>query len=120
MSREIKFRAWHKNIKEMCQNVTTDLTNRDYLEFMQYVGLKDKNDKEIYEGDIVRYLDSYDCSNENGYDFEEYYNVGEVKYDNTAAAYEITNRNSVDMECIFDDIEVIGNIYENPEPLKEE
>ncbi|EKQ56305.1 MAG: hypothetical protein A370_02061 [Clostridium sp. Maddingley MBC34-26] len=24
MSREIKFRAWHKNIKEMCMNVTTD------------------------------------------------------------------------------------------------
>ena len=51
--REIKFRAWHKNNKSMCQNATTDLLDRDYLEFMQFAEQNDINRNEIYEGDII-------------------------------------------------------------------
>lgn len=97
MNREIKFRAWHKNIKEMCQNVTTDLTNRNYLEFMQYTGLKGRKGVEIYEGDIV--IPRY-----NGF------KAFVVKYENgkfNVAGFDVDN------------VEVLGNIFENPNLLEQ-
>lgn len=60
--REIKFRAWDKDNKgwliDISQWTVQDLNNSgslpgDNFTIMQYTGLKDKNGKEIYEGDIV-------------------------------------------------------------------
>jgi len=62
--REIKFRAWDKEKKEwvyfglnevygMGQDLPNGYAKIDFDKLMQYTGLKDKNGKEIYEGDIV-------------------------------------------------------------------
>jgi len=76
--------------------VSTNKTN-DY-ELMQYTGLKDKNGKEIYEGDIIKH--SYRVRNTV------------IKWDDKRAGWSMGGYNN-------DTVEVIGNIYENPELLKE-
>lgn len=93
----------------------------------QFTGLHDKNDKEIYEGDILREDDypSYDAEK----DFYNYYAI--VEWDEEAAqfyAYLDLARGaqvrgvscgvSVDMEDLRA-LEVIGNIHDNPELLNE-
>lgn len=86
----------------------------------QYTGLKDKNGNKIFEGDILRYLDSYDCSNESGYDFEEFLNVGEVIFNKDKARFDITNKSDISYDDWIEtvsDCEIIGNIYDNTETL---
>ena len=72
--------------------------------FMQYIGLKDKNGKEIYEGDIIK------LANNNWY---VYWDDGENKWNvngiNTTIGYGLSLRGLVE-RC-----RVVGNIYENPE-----
>lgn len=73
---------------------------------MQYTGLKDKNGKEIYEGDICRNGD-YDNNAHSSL-----YRIEEVKYIEGEARFIGLDYNVDGTSC-----EVIGNIYENPELL---
>ena len=110
--REIKFRAWHKNNKSMIMNVTTNLLNRVYLIFMQYTGLKDKNSKEIYEGDIV---DATYCIDGCLYYSEDEYGI--VAWNDKKCGFFIKFKDEIDVTPIsyYKYLKVIGNIYENPE-----
>ena len=82
---------------------------------MQSTGLKDKNDKEIFEGDIVQFEDCYTET-----DFL-YVNTGIVEW--SQGSFTITNRDSVEMGDLLDgeflDVTIIGNVYENPELLED-
>lgn len=89
--------------------------NFDEIELMQSTGLEDKNGREIYEGDIVR----YECC-------PEIY-VEEVIYDNKHCNFGTIDKygETFSFDALISDIhvdwfEVIGNIYENPELLKGE
>lgn len=127
MSREIKFKFWDVNRKEMRLKNGADLfmllsslvaykESSKNLIFLQYTGLKDKNGKEIYEGDILK--------NRN----KE--KLLEIKWNETYGGYSIffleftLNKLKVASSVKFKDLllveemEVIGNIYENPELLK--
>lgn len=85
----------------------------------QCTGLKDKNGKWIFEGDIVEYMDAY--SNFEG-EYTEFMNEGNVLYED--GSYFITNRSSVEMSDIVYkgelDGNIVGNIHDNPELLEAE
>lgn len=74
------------------------------IDIMQYTGLKDKNGKEIYEGDIVLWIDSKGNKRQNKVFFER-------------GAFRLRNTYFELLE--YGILEVIGNIYENPELLEE-
>lgn len=78
---------------------------------LQYTGLKDKNDVEIYEGDIIRVNKlTYDKNNE----FNTF--IGIVEF------YKGCFHMSIQKMLLLsygEDVEIIGNIYENPELLEQ-
>lgn len=128
-----RFRAWDKVFKEMVQvnalvldeqvikvtyknkNVVKDDV-KEYV-LMQSTGLKDKNGKEIFEGDIITNGQNVMCMkrhNTLGFYVEE---KGEVEFIADSAVLEDFEE---DAKEIADRLEIIGNIYENPELLEVE
>ncbi len=123
MNREIKFRAWNKKEKYMeivddLQMFSNDLSigipSKDYflrkddVELMQYTGLHDKNGKEIYEGDIIKYRDSRGQHIEKVIFDKGCFYVGMHWWSSTRLAPKLINTRIT---------EVIGNIYDNSELL---
>jgi len=138
MSREIKFRAWDKGSEYMHSNVQSavyedpdewtefnTVLGLERFEVMQYTGLKDKNGKEIYEGDILT-SSEYPFQDDGEYNYH-----GVVEWGEEEAAYYLTkhlankNRRGIShgiSEMLGQEdmstFEIIGNIYENPELLE--
>lgn len=145
MSREIKFRAkalkqdtwcygsYFKHIKRQVSPIDDSLKNEDIEHLMisngfadwnmprrieailinpdtvgQFIGFRDKNKKEIYEGDLIRINDK-----------EDLYKV-EWNEDNAAFILITIDFIKADFDCYYaDELEVVGNVYDNPELIKE-
>ena len=124
--REIKFRCWDTENKEMLEieDLHWDECTREFLIrttmysdyftpeemiLMQYTGLHDKNGKEIYEGDIAKV---------------EKIDLAQIIWDKDRMAWGIKPINDFyfDSPLLADntdlELEVIGNIYDNPELLE--
>lgn len=136
MSKKIKFRAWNKEERCMIYNVqdTYDyrcgnngalaesfkevLEDTDRYDVMQFIGQPDNYNKDIYEGDIVR---QYADSDEYGTDLYFRYLIRWNNNDMCFEGVSITNKgiDNNDTYCGSDlcDLEIIGNMYENPELL---
>lgn len=82
-------------------------TEDEDLILMQYTGLKDKNGIEIYEGDILNY-GTYG-------NYKVVYNKSSFKIQKV---YFLNGNLHLLEDCYLDEIEVIGNIYENSELLE--
>jgi uncharacterized phage protein (TIGR01671 family) len=132
--REIKFRAWHRGVKEILSvgmieffkgdkpyrvNELNEAWHSDDIVIMQYIGLKDKNGKEIFEGDIVKCIPTTE--------YPTYGQLADIIFSNDLQWVARTPSTSDDFEYTCGmpivwggwlSIEVVGNIHENPELLK--
>jgi uncharacterized phage protein (TIGR01671 family) len=118
--REIKFRAWHEGFKGSEPQMIYDINAGDCLTWkhhgqnisviMQYTGLKDKNNTEIYEGDIVEFKSSY-CGDK--------IIRTEVKYDEFLMSFkfDMGDDGHFRNDLTLSEMKLIGNIYNNPELL---
>lgn len=130
MKREIKFRAVvidDDGNKRLEYNVWPSGDRTVYVEnggfymvpdqIHQFTGLKDLNGKEIFEGDIIV---AYNAE-QTGIDDEQgeiMANVtGKVFFEDGAFHYDGHSAGAIPLNYNIEDIEVIGNIYENPELL---
>ena len=127
--REIKFRAWYNNKMWFVSSIrfdegriylseTKDLLPDTYLKIndkelklMQYTGFKDKNGKEIYEGDILE-----------DKNFSSWCWYGVVQWFDSDGQYRLvdmlnSSKVSYPLRIGIEYKEVIGNVYENPDKV---
>ena len=141
-NRELKFRAFYQKklyMQEYCggfsyfiHNDSDALTLEDIFVaaerqkciIQQYTGLKDRNGKEIYEGDIIEHTFSKTTDDETSIHFGSKLN-GSVSFCNHLCAYILTiisdDRHNGDTFQLMNHApskKIIGNVFENPELLK--
>lgn len=122
-----KFRAWHKEKKcwialhnngysfnpNNGQIYYKGLNITSRIELVQCIGLIDKKGTEIYEGDILKVPEYYEPQENHTMTYLNW----EVTYENCAFRLDGTSMEE-DYEWISAECEVIGNVYENQELLK--
>lgn len=124
MNRKIAFRAWNKKNKIMINAIFVGLgkvygmtkifkpsKELEDVILMQYTGLKDKNGKEIYEGDIIQWINR--TTNGGMKD------ITVIEYDDKDASFYIGSWYDRDFPDTSQKALILGNIYENPELLEE-
>jgi len=128
--REIKFRAWHRGQKRLYDVLKLDFRNANIVfaphqepiglfvagmaqcDLEQYIGIKDNKGREIYESDIIHYkAGTIDLIASVGWCGLNLCWALNPEADNES--YHTLHA------CLSNDYEVIGNIHENPELLKE-
>jgi len=131
---KLKFRAWDSVKKEMFKDTfaitesgqvvvveqkfvtsSPDYIFVDHLVIMQSTGLKDKNGKEIFEGDVLTNgMDIVDVRNHETLGFYTLVNGREVFFGHGTSIEEFEEN----IEGFTEIAEVLGNVYENPELLE--
>jgi uncharacterized phage protein (TIGR01671 family) len=127
MGRKIKFRAWDKIDNKMFAMGYNEgfwafiEVESDRYEIMQFTGLHDEQDKEIYEGDIIEIPWKFNPKQPHRKCVVTFNN------DNASFTANYKDKNEIvrflidcgQMQADNEKYKVIGNIYENPELLKE-
>jgi len=131
MNREIKFRVWCKDYKRWENQLM--LSHNGYLYdydlgrgrlynsskthiIQQFTGLKDKNDKEIYEGDIVTALIPHGNNIHRAKTYDVFISV--VNFTHGGFTIDVGEEFESFLGETSVEIKIIGNIFENPELLK--
>jgi uncharacterized phage protein (TIGR01671 family) len=129
--RELKYYAWHKELKKMYQVRSIDWDYRyhvesirvvgevesfnvEEVELLEFIGRCDKNNQELYNGDIIRTQYWKDNSN---------FSYGEIIWHEDDAGFRVRWFGGVPTYGQYENIEVdfekIGNKFQNPELLKD-
>ena len=139
--KEIKFRVWDKETNKMYFQLNESpcfglfegdraasiedvfFYEKQRFELMQYAGLKDKNGKEIYDGDVVKNsrCGSNRLMHVKWTDAIEEVSISGCEWtrQNPGFVFENISKGMTYVFIANKDLEVIGNIYENPELLEE-
>lgn len=117
--RDIKFRMWDKINKTIIKDIHDSeefwlVINNNLYDIMQYTGLKDKNGKEIYEGDIVYCQTKYGKAKA----IIKFIDGKFVAYWNSAITHP-QNRHHIACYDINKKFEVIGNVWEDSDLLND-